>query len=770
MRRFKAIALWSSLSCLAIVATFSLLSAFYPLPAQKPYSLIVEDRNGRLLHAFLADDGKWRLKTSPDEIPARLKRILIQKEDRYFYYHPGINPFSIARAAFQNIIHRRRVSGASTITMQVARMMEPKRRTYLNKLVEVFRAVQLELKYSKKEILEMYLSSTPLGGNIEGLKSAAYVYYQTPIERLNIAQLFDLILIPNDPNDLRPDKNPDKLFSERMRLAREWMHEGLLSRRDSQILWQTPAGATRNPLPAFAPHFCLRIKEGYAGQPVYHSSLDLRIQRIVEGLLSGNLKSWRDKGVQNSAALVVRNSTREIIAYVGSENFDDIGARGQVDAVKAIRSPGSTLKPLLYALSMERGELTPKTRLLDVPYDVEGFTAENYDGTYSGPVYADEALRRSLNIPMIRLLSGIGTAPFVDFLQTTGMSSLRDQRDRLGLSIITGGCGVTLEELVGAYAAFPNGGTYVRPSFAKQITVPAEEQKKKTFSVSTAFMVTEILAGLDRPDIPNNFESSLNLPKVAYKTGTSYGRRDAWAIGYSAEYTIGVWVGNVTNKGNADLAGSKAAAPLLIAIVNSISASHQKEILHQPVDLLKREVCATSGKLPNQNCRHLIEDYYSVVRTQDRVCDVDREYMVSDDARITYCPSCLGNHRYRTATFENQPPELLSFWASMGKSTREPPPHNPECSTVLSGEGPRILSPSRDMTYYILSKDQTIVLQAASAIDVGQHIWYVDDSFLERTRPGERRFISLNDGEHTIACMDERGRMSTITITVRYVP
>jgi penicillin-binding protein 1C len=282
-------------------------------------------------------------------------------------------------------------------------------------------------------------------------------------------------------------------------------------------------------------------------------------------------------------------------------------------------------------------------------------------------------------------------------------------------------------------------------------------------------MVTEILSSLDRPDIPNNFESSLNLPKVAYKTGTSYGRRDAWAIGFSAEFTVGVWVGNVTNKGNADLVGSRAAAPLLVDIFNSISSSHQKDILSPPVDLLKRDVCATSGRLPTPRCKHLIEDYYSVVRTKDKICEIDNEFMVSLDGKIHYCPSCLGDRQYKSVGYENYPPELLSFWDKIGTHYPGPPPHNPECTAFASGEGPKILSPSQDMTYYFVAKDQQLVLQAASPVDVDQHIWYVDDRFLGRTKQREKRFTSFSNGEHVVMCMDDKGRISSVKIKVKYV-
>jgi len=760
LRRFPA-------ACAVIAGLFLFLSLLFPLPPSKPYSLVVEDRHGSVLGAFLANDGAWRLRTPPDEIPERLKSILLQREDRWFFYHPGVNPVSLLRALLQNLRSGKKVSGASTITMQIARMIEPKERTYLHKVLEIFRAMQLEWKYSKKELLEMYLSMVPLGGNVEGLKSASLIYYQTPVERLNIAQLFDLILIPSDPNGLQPDRNPEKLLAVRKRQAVLWIGRGLFSGDDSSIIWSTPAAAVRHRLPRYAPQFCLRVREKSRGAVVVRSSLDLPMQRGVETLLSHHLRPWKLRGVQNGAVMIIDNRTREIVVYAGSENFDDEAAQGQVDAVRALRSPGSTLKPFLFALQMEQGDLTPRTRLLDTPYDAEGFLAENYDGTYSGFVYADEALRRSLNVPMIRLLRKAGVEPFVDFAATVGITSLGAQKPKLGLSLILGGCGVTLEEMTTAYAAFPNGGMYQPASY--DCGVHSGSAPVRAFSPATAYMITDILAGIERPDLPSNFESSVNLPAIAYKTGTSYGRRDAWSIGYSLEYTVGVWVGNVTHRGNPDLVGSKAAAPLLVDIFNAISTTHQKTILPPPPDVGARSVCAESGLTPTDRCTHLIADLYSLTRTNNRPCDVCREYLVAEDDRITYCPTCLGDRPFRRVTYRDHPPELLNFWTAAGIPYDQAPTHNPACTRVFSGDGPSILSPSERMTYFIFSRNQKLSLQASSGLEVKEHLWYLNDRFMGRRKAGEKIFVSIADGEHTVLCVDDHGRASAVRITVKYV-
>ncbi|HSQ77152.1 MAG TPA: penicillin-binding protein 1C [Bacteroidota bacterium] len=743
-----------------------LLWILFPVPRPRPYSLKIEDRQGRFVHAFRAVDGVWRLKTSPDEIPARLKRILLEKEDRWFYYHPGVNPFSLVRAAMQNISTGERVSGASTITMQLARMLEPKERTIPNKMLEAVRALQLEWIYSKDELLEMYLSMIPLGGNIEGLASASLLYYQTPLERLNIAQLLDLILIPNNPNALRPDRGGDRLLAERRRRASRWIAEGLLTRDDSVTIWSIPASTIRALPPRYAPHFALRVLRQSPDGANVRSTLDLDVQRGVETLLSNHQRPWKQLGVQNGAVVVIDNATGAIRAYAGSEAFGDYEAHGQVDAVMASRSPGSTLKPFLYALQIERGELTPRTALLDTPYDAEGFYAENYDGGYDGMVYADEALQRSLNVPMVRMLKQAGLPDFLQLLDRQGFASLQTQRDRLGLSMILGGCGVRLDELANAFAAFPRGGLWMPLAFLEKETGDTAETRR-VFSQATAYLVTHMLSGIERPDLPNNIDYALHLPQVAYKTGTSYGRRDAWCVGYSAEYTVGVWIGNVTNRGNPELVGSRSAAPLLLDIFTSISTPSQTAILPVPSGVRTRKVCARSGRPPGPFCGRLIDDLYADHQSRTASCDICTEFLVSPDGSTTYCASCLGDHPYQTKVFAQYPAELLHFWKTRGVSQAIAPRHNPACPRVFAGEGPAILSPADGMTYYLVSRDQQFLLQAGSSVDVRVHRWYVDDRYMGTKQPGEKLFLALAEGRHAITCLDDRGRLSTVTIEVR---
>lgn len=746
---------------------FITLSLIYPLPELKPNSKVIYDRNGNLLSAFLTEDGIWRMRTNPDEIPLKLKIILLEKEDRYFYYHPGFNPISIIRAGIQNIVSGRVKSGASTITMQVARMMERKERSYLNKIIEIFRSLQLEAKYSKDEILEIYLSMIPLGGNIEGLKSGALIYYETPLERLNIAQLTDLILIPNNPNKLRPDVYSGDLLKERKKISRNFIKRGVLTKTDSTIIWDSDAYAARKSIESKAPHFCLRVINASGSDDIINSSIDLSIQRKAESVLQNHIRTWENFGVRNGAVIVIKNETGEILAYAGSPDFNNAYTSGQVDAVKAIRSPGSTLKPFLYIMQMERGELTPKTKLLDVPYDSEGFYAENYDGDYSGFIYADDALRRSLNVPMIRILRETGVGEFSDYLDKFGFYSLRWQHDKLGLSLILGGCGITLEELTHAYSSLPNAGTLKNLSYVK--LNDGKPKEKKVFSESTAFMITEILSGLNRPDLPNNFENAVHARKIAYKTGTSYGRRDAWSVGYTSEYTIGVWIGDAKGKGNPELSGAKAAAPVLFDIINAINHTSQREIIPQPPDIEIRKVCAESGKLPGKYCGNLIEDYYAIDKSSNQLCDIHKEFYVSLDESCFYCTTCLEDHRHNTKVYEDYPAELLTYWNVIGKYYNGAPAHYAHCPRLFNGDGPKIESPSDNMTYYITDIKQSISLSASAGIEVKRFSWYIDDEFYKNTAAGEKIFVHFQEGRRKVSCVDDKGRMSSVKFSIKIV-
>ncbi len=458
---------------LLLVALLTLaLDRLFPLPPTPQYSPLVLAADGTVLHAYLNPTQKWRMKTELPEITPALQTAIIEKEDRYFRYHFGVNPVAIAQAAGRNLFGKGRTTGASTITMQVARLLEPKERTFKNKLLEMLRAMQLEAHYSKAEILQLYLNLVPYGSNIEGVKSAALLYFQQPPNYLSLAQTVTLAIIPNRPGGLVLGKNNAQILQERNRWLRYFEEQKLFPAQDITDALLEPLEAQRHAAPTLAPHLARRLVLSQSGTPLIYSTLRPATQAKAEDLARNYVRRLATLGISQAAVLVVNNKTHAVEAYVGSVDFQDAGSLGQVDGVRAIRSPGSTLKPLLYGLALDRGLLTPKTVLPDVPTNFQGFRPENFDKHCQGEVTMERALTYSLNIPAVRILSEVGVDNFTGTLRQAGFRQVARDAPQLGLSTILGGCGATLEELTGLYAALANGGKFAPLALTSRATSP----------------------------------------------------------------------------------------------------------------------------------------------------------------------------------------------------------------------------------------------------------------------------------------------------------
>ncbi|MBR9977123.1 MAG: penicillin-binding protein 1C, partial [Bacteroidetes bacterium] len=510
-------ALGIGLLFLAVVVTADRL---FPPPAFPQYSTQVFDARGELLNAFLTPDDKWRLRTRLDHVNPDVMRALLYKEDRWFFLHPGVNPYAVLRALWSNVRSGRRVSGASTITMQLARMLEPAERRYAIKFREMLRALQLELRYSKHELLERYISLLPMGGNIEGVASASWLYFNRPAEKLSTAQSAALAVIPSDPNRLRPDRGTEALQRRTQALLRRLRDSGLFSDADIAAALGEDFDVARTAPPRRAPHFSL-IATARTDRDLLHTTLDPVVQDAAERLLRNHVQRVSAEGVRNGAVLIIDNDSMSVAAWCGSADFDDVATQGQVDGVRAVRSPGSTLKPFLYASAFDEGALTPAMRLLDIPVDYGGYMPENFDASCRGEVSVREALLTSLNIPAVRELARQGVGPFINRLAGAGFRTIATSREHLGLSLILGGCGVTLEELTRAYSMFARQGRLQRLRFFPGET---DGEGSAMMTSATAWLVTDILSGHDRPDLPAELRATSRLPRFAWKTGTSYGK------------------------------------------------------------------------------------------------------------------------------------------------------------------------------------------------------------------------------------------------------
>lgn len=763
-----------AIACLALFLAFLLFNRIFPLPALKEYSTIVTDNKGDVIHAYLTKDEKWRMKTALEEISPLLRKTIVEKEDKYFYYHPGVNVLAVGRALVKNIFRLKRTSGASTITMQVARALEPKRRTYGNKFIEMFRAFQLEWKYSKDEILQLYLNLVPYGGNIEGVKSASTLYFKKSPDHLSLAEITALSIIPNRPSSLVMGQHNDLIVQERNRWLKKFAADHVFTDKEIQDALSEPLTATRGIVPKSIPHLAYRLKQ--QGGDIIKTNIESNTQFKVEKLVEDYSRSLTLKNIRNAAVIVIDNQTHNVITYIGSANFYDTLDGGQVNGAHAIRQPGSTLKPLLYGLCMDEGLMTPKAMITDVAVNYQGYAPENYDKQFNGYVTMEYALEHSLNIPAVKGLKMLGKDPFVQKLAACDFRQIRKDQQKLGLSMVLGGCGATLEELTGLYSVFANEGKYFRPNYVQSLANKSADTAKNTkpgqqvISPAATFMINEILSKVNRPDFPLNWQSTEHMPKIAWKTGTSYGRRDAWSIGYNKNYTVGVWVGNFSALGIPELSGANVATPLLFRIFNTIDYDSDQEWFTQPKDCDIRMVCSETGMLPSDHCHNTVTDYFIPLISSTQVCNNQEEIAVSGNEKISYCKVCMPAAGYKKKWYKLVSPEMQQYFEEHHIVYAKIPVHNPDCEKVFTGGAPAITFPKHGSEYFISKKNpEPLQLTCNAGNDVGKVFWYINNRFYKSAEVKTKQFFIPEEGPVKISCTDDKGRNRDIWIRVKYI-
>lgn len=753
------------LALAGLFVLFLLLNWIFPLRVNVEYSTVITDNKGELINAYLTSDQQWRMKTELNEISPLLRKTIIAKEDKYFYSHPGVNVLAVGRAMVKNILRMKRTSGASTITMQVARALERRDRNIFSKFIEMFRAFQLEWRYSKDEILQLYLNLVPYGGNIEGVKSASLLYFKKNPDHLSLAEITALSIIPNRPSSLVIGKNNDRILEERNRWLKKFADEKVFTQKEIEDALVEPLTASRGSVPHYIPHLAYKLKK--RGDHFIKTTINLNTQLKTEKLVEDYVRAQRLRSIKNAAVMIIDNKTHGVIAYVGSSGFYDTTDGGQVNGVEAVRQPGSTLKPLLYAMCFDEGLLTPKSVMTDVAVNYEGYAPENYDEKFNGYVTVEYALERSLNIPAVKGLKLLGYEKLINKLSSCNFRQIRKDQRKLGLSMILGGCGTTLEELTGLFSSFANNGMFVTPAYT-QSTI--SHRRVQVVSPAANYMVNEILSKVNRPDFPLNWTATERMPKIAWKTGTSYGRRDAWSIGYNKNYTVGVWVGNFSGVGVADLSGANIATPLLFRIFNTIDYDSDEEWFTQPEDCDIRQVCPETGLPPTDHCKDHITDYFIPLVSSTQLCSNYEETMISPDEKISYCKSCMPPAGYKKKWFKKIEPDMQAWYASNNVAYDRIPLHNPDCEVIFKGNAPFITSPSNGTEYYINKKDpEPLQLVCKTANDVLRVFWYVDNKLYKSCNAGEKQFFIPQEGPVTISCTDDKGRNRDIRIVVKYV-
>lgn len=581
-----------------------------------------------------------------------------------------------------------------------------------------------------------------------------------------MAEITSLSIIPNRPSSLVVGKNNDLIIKERNRWLKKFAEDGVFTDKEIEDAISEPLHASRSVVPHFIPHLAYKLKSSSSFTSV-QTNIVLNTQLKIEKLTEDYVRTLKLKNINNAAVVIIDNKTHKVITYVGSAGFFDTTDGGQVNGAAAIRQPGSTLKPLLYGLSIDEGLLTPKMVLNDVPVNYNGYAPENYDQKFKGSVTMEYALEHSLNIPSVKSLRQLGKDKLVQKLIACDFKQIQKDQNKLGLSMILGGCGTTLEELTGLFSAFANNGLYIQP---QMITSKQTGKRIQLISPAASYMITDILSKVNRPDFPINWTATEHMPKIAWKTGTSYGRRDAWSIGYNKNYTVGVWVGNFSGLGIAELSGANTATPLLFKIFNTIDYDSNSDWYAPPTDCELRQVCNETGMTPGPNCTNFISDHFIPLTSSTTNCTHIQEIKVSADSSVSYCETCAPQTGYIKKLYNVVAPEMQDYLSQNGIAYQNIPMHDPSCEKIFKGEGPVITSPLNNTEYFINKKDpEPLQLTANTANDVSKVYWYVNDAFYKKSSAGEKQFFVPQEGQVKISCTDDKGRNRNIKIVVKYV-
>ena len=567
-------------------------------------------------------------------------------------------------------------------------------------------------------------------------------------------------------------KNNDLIIQERNRWLQKFAEEQVFTTKEIQDALHEPLVADRGTVPKMIPHLANKLKR--RGGEIISTNIETNSQLKVEKLVSDYARSLALKNIRNAAAIIIDNQTHKVVTYVGSADFFDTTDAGQVNGAAAIRQPGSTLKPLLFGLCVDEGLATPKSVVTDVAVNYNGYAPENYDRQFNGYVTMEYALEHSLNIPAVKALGLLGTDKLIQKLAMCDFQQIKKDQRKLGLSLILGGCGTSLEELTGLYTIFANNGKYIRPALMNTDQHSTKDQSTsnglKILSPAATFMISETLSKVNRPDFPLNWQSTERMPKIAWKTGTSYGRRDAWSIGYNKRFTVGVWVGNFSGLGIPEISGANVATPLLFRIFNTIDYDSDEEWFEQPADCDMRIVCSETGLIPADHCTHTVMDYFIPLISTTQTCNNIREVVISPEAKVSYCKTCMPPSGYKKKMYKVVAPDMQAYYEERNIAYDNVPTHNPDCEKIFREGGPAITSP-RNGSEYLVSKKSPEAIQLASNTgnDVSKVYWYINNQFYKASDARTKQFFIPEEGPVKISCTDDKGRNKDIWIQVRYV-
>lgn len=760
-----------SLKCFSITIVLLFVSVwaalFFTAPAlwqNISFSQAVYDENQHLLRLTLSTDQKYRLYVPLSQISPKLIKATLLQEDQYFRWHFGVNPFSIFKAGWQTYIAKSRRVGASTITMQVARIrFGVNSRKWDGKVLQIIRALQLEMHYSKNQILEAYLNLAPYGNNIEGVGAASLIYFGKPVNQLTVPEALTLAVIPQNPVQRTPQQKNLKII--RNKLFARWIAtypEDFLQKSVINLPLQMQ---TLHNLPFLAPHFVNSVlRDVSAKKQNVVTTLDIHLQALAEKVISRYLAREKNLGVYNASMLLVDTRDMSVKALVGSANFFNQAIGGQINGTDIKRSPGSTLKPFIYGLALDQGLIHPDTVLKDVPHSFGSYNPENFDYEFMGPIHAKDALVLSRNIPAIYLADQLSHPNLYELLQRAHVSNLKSE-SYYGLALVLGGAEVTMQELTSLYAMLVNDGIWQPLRFQKDQAIGTSE---KLLSPEASYLVLEMLKNTPRPEGSDAVLKNL----VSWKTGTSSGYRDAWSIGAIGPYVLAVWIGNFDNKSNHAFVGKNIAGPLFFEIISNI----QQEMGHIPLlpknpnslHLTQVAVCKASGMLPTRYCRDTEMTWFIPGKSPIKTDTIFREVAID---KKTGLRTCHFDQDTQFKIYEFWPSDLSKIFKEAGIQRRIPPLFDPSCSLIgRGGLSPQMTSPKLQLSYVVranLPMKTSIPFTAVTDADVNTLYWFLNDVYLGKSPSGQPYLWQAKAGKFVIRVVDDHGRSDARDINVQ---
>ena len=769
---------------------FAVLLLFFWFSLPKPLfitptSYVIEASNGELLSASIAKDGQWRFPVA-DSVPEKFAKCIITFEDKRFYNHLGVDFIAVGRAIRQNMQAKSVASGASTLSMQVIRLSRKKERTIFQKLAEMWMAVRLEASYSKEEILALYAANAPFGSNVVGLEAASWRYYGRPAENLSWGEMATLAVLPNSPSLVRPGKNATRLIIKRNNLLDKLVEEKIIDRATAQLSKAEPIPSAPLPLPQNAPHLLNRFKDEMKALKVnttrITSTIDEHLQKELNRLTAQYHQKFAANGINNLAALVINVKNGSVVAYLGNCYLpQQKEMESHVDMISARRSPGSTLKPLLYASMLNDGFILPQTLISDVPTQIGGYSPQNFDLGYDGAIPADRALSRSLNIPAVKMLQQYKYERFYDKLKKFNFSTLNKPADHYGLSLILGGSEVTMWDLSNAYLGMARTlnhyndyqGKYNNADYSDAYYVKDQEKREDEIEATslldhgTIWSTFNAMEEVMRPGDEGLWQQFSSSQRIAWKTGTSFGFRDAWSVGLTPNYVVCVWVGNADGEGRPGLTGIEAAAPLMFDVFRLLPSSKWFEM---PKTKLKRvAVCKQSGYKASSICEVKLAQWVPPVGDKTPLCPYHK--LIHLDASATYqvTNQCYSVNQMKHKSWFVLPPTMEYYYKTKNAEYRLLPPFMEGCDNENTAVMEMIYPKANASIYIPLEIDGNrgkAVFNVAHRNNNATIHWHIDEEYVGTTSNFHQIALSPKPGKHVLTLTDQSGERLVQVFTV----